>query len=497
MAASALRVEGITKSFGGVQALKGVSLEIKSGEIHCLAGENGSGKSTLIKVISGVYEPDAGEIEIDGQRFSHLNPKEAIGLGIQVIYQDFSVFPNLTVMENLALNMELMQNRKLVNYRRARAIASNAVSQIGFKVDLDERVENLSVADRQLIAISRALLQEAKLIIMDEPTSALTKKEVKALFEVIKRLQSRGLSILFVSHKLDEVFEISERYTILRSGENVASGSTKELDRKTFAFHMTGRQFMDERYRSVSLGDTPILSVRGLSRNGAYADISFDLAAGEILGITGLLGSGRTELVETLFGILRPDSGRIEIKGKEVNIKNVKAAIRQGIGYVPADRLTEGLFQPQAINRNLVISVLDRLSGHFGFLRRRAIADATSKWIKELSIATKDPMLPVRTLSGGNQQKVVLARWLASDLSILILNGPTMGVDIGSKYDIHALMRKLAASGLAIIIVSDDLPEVLACASRILVMRAGAFIQELNPAETTESKLGELSTGIA
>ncbi|MHB0896715.1 MAG: sugar ABC transporter ATP-binding protein [Spirochaetales bacterium] len=497
MAASALRVEGITKSFGGVQALKGVSLEIKSGEIHCLAGENGSGKSTLIKVISGVYEPDAGEIEIDGQRFSHLNPKEAIGLGIQVIYQDFSVFPNLTVMENLALNMELMQNRKLVNYRRARAIASNAVSQIGFKVDLDERVENLSVADRQLIAISRALLQEAKLIIMDEPTSALTKKEVKALFEVIKRLQSRGLSILFVSHKLDEVFEISERYTILRSGENVASGSTKELDRKTFAFHMTGRQFMDERYRSESLGDTPILSVKGLSRGGAYADISFDLAAGEILGITGLLGSGRTELVETLFGILRPDSGRIEIKGKEANISSVKAAIRQGIGYVPADRLTEGLFQPQAINRNLVISVLDRLSGRFGFLRRRAITDATSKWIKELSIATKDPMLPVRTLSGGNQQKVVLARWLASDLSILILNGPTMGVDIGSKYDIHALMRKLAANGLAIIIVSDDLPEVLACASRILVMRAGAFVQELNPAETTESRLSELSTGIA
>ena len=497
MAASALRVEGITKSFGGVQALKGVSLEIKSGEIHCLAGENGSGKSTLIKVISGVYEPDAGEIEIQGQRFSHLNPKEAIGLGIQVIYQDFSVFPNLTVMENLALNMELMQNRKLVNYRRARAIASNAVSQIGFKVDLDERVENLSVADRQLIAISRALLQEAKLIIMDEPTSALTKKEVKALFEVIKRLQSRGLSILFVSHKLDEVFEISERYTILRSGENVASGSTKELDRRTFAFHMTGRQFMDERYRSESLGVTPILSVKGLSRSGAYSDISFDLAAGEILGITGLLGSGRTELVETLFGILRPDSGRIEIKGKEADIGSVKAAIRQGIGYVPSDRLTEGLFQPQAINRNIVISVLDRLSGRFGLLRRGAIADATSKWIRELSIATKDPMLPVRTLSGGNQQNVVLARWLASDLSILILNGPTMGVDIGSKYDIHALMRKLAANGLAIIIVSDDLPEVLACASRILVMRAGAFVQELNPAETTESRLSELSTGIA
>lgn len=497
MAASALKVEGIAKSFGGVQALKGVSLEIQAGEIHCLAGENGSGKSTLIKVISGVYEPDAGVIEINGRSFSHLNPKEAIGLGVQVIYQDFSVFPNLTVMENLALNRELMQNRKLVNYRRARAIASDAVSRIGFAVDLDERVENLSVANRQLIAISRALLQEAKLIIMDEPTSALTKREVRALFEVIKGLQSRGLSILFVSHKLDEVFEISERYTILRSGQNVANGNTGELDRKTFAFHMTGRRFADERYAAASVGEPPILSVEGLSLSGAYSDISFSLRAGEILGITGLLGSGRTELVETLFGVLRPDSGKIEIRGKEVKIKNVKAAIRQGIGYVPEDRLTEGLFLPQAINRNLVISVLDLLSGRLGFLRRKAIAATTEKWIQELSIATKDPTLPVWTLSGGNQQKVVLARWLANDLSVLILNGPTMGVDIGSKYDIHMLMRKLAASGLAIIIVSDDLPEVLACASRVLVMRAGAFVRELDPAETTESRLGELSTGIA
>jgi len=497
MAASFLKVEGITKSFGGVQALKGVSLEIAPGEIHCLAGENGSGKSTLIKVISGVHEPDTGKIEIGGKSFSHLTPKEAIRLGIQVIYQDFSVFPNLTVMENLALNMELMDNRKLMNYRRARSIASHAVAQIGFKVDLDERVENLSVADRQLIAISRALLQEAKLIIMDEPTSALTKKEVRALFAVIKQLQSRGLAILFVSHKLDEVFEISERYTILRNGENVASGHTSELDRKTFALHMTGREFADEQYRAVIEDRKPILSVKGLTLNGAYSDISFDLAAGEILGITGLLGSGRTELVETLFGILKPDAGRIEIKGKPVKIRNAKDAIRHGMGYVPEDRLTEGLFQPQTIQRNIVISVLDMLSTRVGFLRLRQVSHTTQKWIQELSIATMNPEFPVRTLSGGNQQKVVLARWLASNLSILILNSPTMGVDIGSKYDIHALMRKLAADGLAIIIVSDDLPEVLACASRIFVMRDGAFVQELDPAETSETRLSELSTGIA
>jgi simple sugar transport system ATP-binding protein len=332
---------------------------------------------------------------------------------------------------------------------------------------------------------------------MDEPTSALTKKEVRALFSVIKDLQSRGISILFVSHKLDEVFEISERYTILRSGENVAMGSTAELDRSAFAFHMTGREFSEESYRPAAKRADPILSVKGLSRRGCYSGIGFDLAPGEILGITGLLGSGRTELVETLFGLTRPDSGLVEVRGKPVKIRSVKEAIRLGFGYVPSDRLTEGLFLPQTIERNAVIAVLDRLVGLFGLIRRKALAETTTRWIRELSIATKDPLLPVRTLSGGNQQKVVLARWLANDLSVLILNGPTMGVDIGSKYDIHALMRKLAAEGLAIIIVSDDLPEVLACASRIIVMREGAFVRELDPASTAESVLSELSTGVA
>jgi len=497
MSESVLRVEGIKKSFGGVQALKGVDLDIRGGEIHCLAGENGSGKSTLIKVISGVHEPDSGSIEIGGRRRERLSPREAIEAGVQVIYQDFSVFPNLSVMENLALNMELMDGRKLVNYRRARATASRAVSLIGFDVDLDERVENLTVADRQLIAICRALLQDSKLLIMDEPTSALTKKEVKSLFSVIKSLQGRGMSILFVSHKLDEVFEISERYTILRNGENVASGSTGDLDSKTFAYYMTGREFADESYRPGPIAAPPVLSVKDLCLEGCYEGVSFDLAPGEILGITGLLGSGRTELVETIFGISRPDSGSVAVRGREVKIRSVKAAIRRGIGYVPSDRLTEGLFQTQTIERNIVVAVLEKLSGRLGILRRKLVADTTARWIAELSIATEDPSLPVRVLSGGNQQKVVLARWLANDLAVLILNGPTVGVDIGAKYDIHGLIRALAARGLAVIIVSDDLPEVLSCASRIIVMRGGAFIEELDPAETTEAKLGELSTGVA
>ncbi len=491
-----LKVENIKKSFGGVEALKGVSLEIRKGEIHCLAGENGCGKSTLIKIISGVYQSDEGTVEISGHTFSRLSPRDAIELGVQVIYQDFSVFPNLTVMENLALNMELMAKRKFMNYTRARAIANAAVATIDFKVDLDERVENLSLADRQMIAICRALLHEAKLIIMDEPTTALTNKEVKALFAVIKRLQSTGISILFVSHKLDEVFEISERYTIFRNGQNGASGDTATLDRKTFITHMTGREFIEETYKPEIIPGEKILAVQDLTLNGAFSDISFDLQAGEILGITGLLGSGRTELVQTIFGIQKPDSGTILINGKKIQIHDVKTAIRHGIGYVPSDRLTEGLFLPQSIARNTIVSKLDSLCGFLGFLDKKMIASEVTHWVQDLSVATKDPSLPVQTLSGGNQQKIVLARWLANDLSVLILNGPTVGVDIGAKYDIHALLRSLAAKGLAIIIISDDLPEVLACANRILVMRNGKIVSILDPSMTTEAALGEISTGV-
>ncbi|MCE5256363.1 MAG: sugar ABC transporter ATP-binding protein [Spirochaetaceae bacterium] len=491
-----LKIHDIKKSFGGVQALRGVNLEIRRGEIHCLAGENGCGKSTLIKIISGVYKADSGSFEINDKPYRHISTMESIDQGIQVIYQDFSVFPNLSVMENLSLNMELKSKRQIVNYRRMREIATEAVSKIGFKVDLDERVENLSVAERQLSAICRALLYDAKLIIMDEPTAALTKKEVKALFSVIKKLQSEGISILFVSHKLDEVFEISERYTIFRNGQNVSSGNTADLDDRTFAFYMTGREFAEESYTPVSLSETPVLSAHHLTLKGAYSDISFDVRGGEILGITGLLGSGRTELVQTLFGIYKPDSGQIEIKGKPVRIKKVSDAISKGIGYVPPDRLTEGLFLPQPISKNIVISKLDKLSMHWGILKRKSIKTEVDAWIHELSIAAQDREVPVQTLSGGNQQKVVLARWLANDLSLLILNGPTVGVDIGSKYDIHALLRELARRGLAIIVISDDLPEVIACTSRILVMRAGHIVREILSKETTVEELGEISTGV-
>lgn len=492
-----LRAIDIRKSFGGVEALKGVNIDICRGEIHSLAGENGCGKSTLIKIVSGVYEADGGLIELDGKQFSRLSPAEAISRGVQVIYQDFSVFPNLTVMENLALNMELMDNRKFVNYIRMRKIAKEAIAKIGFDVDLDELVENLSIADKQLIAVCRALLYDAKLIIMDEPTTALTKKEVKSLFGVIKNLQSQGIATLFVSHKLDEVFEISERFTILRNGENVVTGSTAELDNKKFAFYMTGREFKEESYEPAAVSDKPILRVKNLTLWNGYSDVSFDLRGGEILGITGLLGSGRTELVQTLFGIYTPDSGDIEVDGTKARIRSVKDAVSLGIGYVPADRLSEGLFLSQSIGRNIIISSLEGLSSSLGFLDERKIDEQIEFWIRELSISTDDSERPVNTLSGGNQQKVVLSRWLANDLKVLILNGPTVGVDIGSKYDIHGLLRKLASEGLGVIVISDDLPEILACCNRVIVMRDGKIVEELKTAETSEARLGEIATGVA
>ena len=497
MSAFILQAKNIKKSFGGVEALRGVNLEVGFGEIHCLAGENGCGKSTLIKIISGVYDADQGEIELNGQTFSRLSPLEAISLGVQVIYQDFSLFHNLTVMENLALNLELSGKRRLVNYSRMRRIAVEAMEKISFSVDMNELVEDLSIAQKQLVAVCRALLYDARLIIMDEPTTALTKKEVRSLFSVIKKLQAQGIAILFVSHKLDEVFEISERFTILRNGENVSTGKTESLDAKQFAYYMTGREFSNESYAIKPVSPEPVLGVTGLSLRNAYQDVSFNLFKGEILGITGLLGSGRAELVQSLFGVERPDSGTVQVNGTPVKIRNVKDAIALGIGYVPSDRLTEGLFLSQSIGRNMVVSGLKRLSNKAGFLYREKMDKEIASWISELAIVTDDHERYVKTLSGGNQQKVVLARWLANELKILILNGPTVGVDIGSKYDIHSLLRNLAAGGLSIIVISDDLPELLACCNRIIVMRDGSVVEELQSSQTDESQLSEIAIGIA
>ncbi len=482
-----LKAAGISKSFAGVKALTDVSLEIKPGEIHCLAGENGCGKSTLIKVISGVYQPDAGYIEFDGKKYSNISPLEAINMGIQVIYQDFSIFPNLTVMENLAFNTELAAGRRLVNKKRMRAIAEEALSKINFNVELDRLVGTLTVAEKQMVAICRALMFNAKLIIMDEPTTALTKKEVKALFEIILRLKAEGISILFVSHKLNEVFEISERFTIFRSGRLIVTGNTADLDDRKFSYYMTGREFDNVNFTPAFNDGKTVLEVKGLSVPGAFTDVSFALRRGEILGITGLLDSGRTELALALFGLRKTSGGEILKDGKAVRIKNPREAIANGIGYVPEDRLSEGLFLPQPISDNVVIAEIDHLANRAGVLDRKKRRQEVERWVKELAIATPDPDNACSTLSGGNQQRIVLAKWLACNLDVLVLNGPTVGVDIGSKHDIHAILQRLAGEGMAVIIISDDLPEVLQNCSRMLVMKGGQIVARLNPAETDEA----------
>lgn len=483
-----LCVKGIKKSFGGVHALKGVDLTVKKGETHCLAGENGCGKSTIIKVISGFYKPDAGTIEAGGRQYAAMTPTDAIGAGIQVIYQDFSLFPNLTVAENLAFNKILANKKKLMHRKELREIAEKAVQKINFAVDLDALVETLPVADKQLIAISRALLDNAKLIIMDEPTTALTEKEVGRLFEIIEDLKKSGVTILFVSHKLDEVFQISDRITILRNGENVKTCSALEMTEEKFAYYMTGRHFDSPVLKSAAGASSAVLETRSLFGQG-FQDVSFVLHKGEILGITGQLGSGRTELSLTLFGLLAPYGGQILVEGKKVRIQNVAQAQKLGIALVPEDRLTEGLFLPQSIIRNITVSKLDALSDRIGMVDNKKMLEESARWVRDLGIATENPALPVQTLSGGNQQKVVLGRWLANHPRVLILNGPTVGVDIGAKYDIHKLLRRLAGEGMAILVVSDDGAEIKAVCDRTIVMQGGKVTGELTGKELTEEEL--------
>ena len=487
-----LAVRHVSKSFAGVRALVDIDLDIAPGEIHCLAGENGSGKSTLIKVISGVHTPEEGSVAIAGREYTHLTPSAAIDAGVRVIYQDFSVFPNLSVMENIALGSEVAAGRALVNRSRMREVAREAVAKIGFQVDLDELVGNLSVADKQLVAISRALMGDAKLIIMDEPTTALTKKEVCALFDIVADLQSRGIAIVFVSHKLEEVFEIAQRFTILRSGRKVVTCPKEDLDRASFARHMTGRDFDEAPYRTGYIDADPVLEVREATVAGAFENASLSVRPGEILGITGLLGSGRTELALSLFGILPLDSGTVSVAGKDVTLRGVRDAIKAGIAYVPEDRLTEGLFLSRSIGDNITILEMDAFTHYLGFIDKEAIRAEEKRWVERLGILTPDPDNAVNTLSGGNQQKVVLAKWLATNPSVLILNGPTVGVDIGSKFTIHSILRELAAQGMAIIIISDDIAEVLTNCSTIAIMRAGHLSEPISPDTLTEAELTRL-----
>lgn len=489
-----IQTQGLCKHFAGVRALENVSMDIRRGEIHCLCGENGSGKSTLIKVLSGVYKPDGGTVTIEDKTYSHLEPNESIAAGIQVIYQDFSIFPNLTVAENIALNEGLRNNRKIVNWKRIQQIATEALDILGVQINLDDRLEDLSVANKQLVAIARAIINDAKLIVMDEPTTALTDKEVRALFALIKKMQAKGMSILFVSHKLEEVFEIADRFTILRSGEKIITIDKNELTRERFLYYMTGRSFEETPFTADTRGSEPIFEVKNLSLANGYKDINFKLYPGEILCITGLLGSGRTELALSLFGDLKPDSGEIYLNGEKTVFKSIMDAIDKGVGYVPEDRLTEGLFLTQSIERNLGILDADKSTSRFARVDYAHMHDYAMACIDQFGIVVGKAEDKMSTLSGGNQQKCVLARWIAGEPKMLVLNGPTVGVDIASKFDIFKTLRAKAQEGLGIIVISDDVSEIITNCSRILIMRYGRIRGEYAGGTLDAQQLSELLT---
>ncbi|MCD6355734.1 MAG: sugar ABC transporter ATP-binding protein [Anaerolineaceae bacterium] len=495
MAKEILKMENITKRFGGVTALKNVNIEIGKGEIVCLLGENGSGKSTMIKIISGVYTLDEGRAFINGKEFKKITPLRSINEGIAVIYQDFSLFPDLTVAENIAISEIVLAGDKLMNWKKMERIAEEKMARLGIHFPLDAQVGKMSAADRQLIAIAKVLLERTKLIIMDEPTTALSRKEIEALCDTIHDLKDQGISILFVSHKLNEVRDLAERLIILRNGEKVYDElvDKKHFDFEKVGFLMTGRHIDTSKieYSEPDLKATPKLEVEHLTLAGKFDDVSFKLYQNEVLGITGLLGGGQNDLALALFGAPPADSGTIKVEGEEKKIKYIHDSVNAGFGYVPADRIRVGLFMEHSIAQNIVPVIIKTLVNKLGVLFPEKIKEFGRKWVKILEVKTPSVDLPANSLSGGNQQRLVLAKWMASDPTVLIMDGPTVGVDIGSKAEIHDLMRKMGREGRGVILISDDIPELIQVCNRILVMRDGKIIAEHISKETSEQALYE------
>jgi simple sugar transport system ATP-binding protein len=487
--ATFLEMSGISKRFGGVHALRDVDLTLEVGEVHCLVGENGSGKSTLIKIISGVEAPErGGRIAISGTEYPKLNPVRSTHCGIQVIYQDLSLFPNLNVAENIAMAHHLGGLRR-VDWPAMRATARAAMAKVGVELDPETKVSDLSIAGRQLVAICRALAADAKLLIMDEPTASLTRHEVDALIKLVSELKRTGICIVFVSHRLDEVLEIAERVTVLRDGMKVGTFPADTIDNRKLSHLMTGKAF-DYQVQVRGVAASPVvLEVEGLGRDGDYHDVSFRLRAGEIVGLTGLLGSGRTELALSLFGMNPPDRGTISLEGRRIALNTNAEAMDMGIAYVSEDRLTLGLILDQSITSNITLTVLGRLADAFGLIGARARQMHVARWVAELTIKVSNPENPVKTLSGGNQQRVVLAKWMATNPRVLILDGPTVGVDISAKDGIYEIIQRLAREGIAVLMISDEIPEVLYHSHRVLVMRQGRLTTDVLAEHTSDEEL--------
>ncbi|MBA3324316.1 MAG: sugar ABC transporter ATP-binding protein [Rhodobacteraceae bacterium] len=487
---TAIRLAHVSKVYGGVRALDDVAFEVAAGEVHCLAGENGSGKSTLIKIITGVDAPEPGaELEYFGQPVAQPTPEAARKAGIAVIWQDLALFPEMSVAENIAFESMLGARPRLVRHGRLDASAERVLASLGVSLDTGARLRTLPIAERQIVAIARALAQDARLIFMDEPTASLTQSETDALLGLVRKLSLRGVSVVFVSHRLAEVLAIARRVTVLRDGKLVGVFDAAGMTQSRLTELMTGRTFDTVVAATDRSAARPVLEVEGLTRSGEFQDVDLTIRAGEVLGLIGLIGAGRTELAHALFGMTRPERGVIRVDGRDVTPASNRDAVAAGIAYVSEDRLSLGLIQPQSIADNLVLTVLKRISGPDGLISPSAKAALVAHWIRELAIKTGRPDDPVSTLSGGNQQRVALAKWLATEPKLLILDSPTVGVDVGARAGIFRIVRELAAEGLAILMISDEAPEVYLNADRVLHMAAGRIVGTYDPRAVTLREL--------
>ena len=487
-------MRGINKAFGSNQVLKDAGFLLKDGEVHALMGENGAGKSTLMKILTGVYTKDAGTIYVDGQEVSYKNPQEAEKAGIVFIYQELNVLFDLTVEENLFMGKEITKHFGICDKKAMRAKAQEIMDRMGVNIPIDAVMSDLSVGQQQMVEICKALMVDAKVLIMDEPTAALTQSETEVLFEVMNSLRSKGVSIVYISHRMEEIFELCDRITILRDGQYIDTKYIKDITMDDVVQMMIGRE-IGERFpsRNVAIGGE-VLRVEDLTHEKLFRDVNFSVRAGEVLGVSGLMGAGRTEIMQAIFGNLPGVTGKIFIEGQEISIRNPRQAIAAGIGFITEDRKTEGLLLEKSIAENIELANLGKVSKS-SVLSAKKGTELVKRGISEFRIKCFGPEHECGNLSGGNQQKVVLAKWIYTDPKILILDEPTRGVDIGAKKEIYSVINELAAKGVAVIMVSSELPEVLGMSDRIMVVHEGKVTGIIDAATADQAKVMTLATG--
>lgn len=492
-----LEMIGITKRFPGVLALDNVRLDLGPSEVHCLVGENGAGKSTLMKILAGAETADAGEIRLGGETVHIQSPHHAQQLGISMIYQEFNLSPYLSVAENIFLGREpRLWRTPFINWRKMYADARGLLARIRVNLDVRKPVNQCSIAQQQMVEIAKALSFNAKIIVMDEPSATLTEHEIKALFDLIRDLKQQGIGLIYISHRLDEIFQIGDRVTVMRDGENVDTKPVAELTRGTVIHMMVGRELKDEFPKENFERGEERLRVEALTRDGAFRDISFTLHAGEIVGLTGLVGAGRTEVARAIFGADPIDAGQIYLDGKPITVKSPQDAIRQGIGLLTEDRKNQGLILGMTLRENTTLTNLSALVKGL-FIDRGKERKITENYVRELQIKTPSIEQITHNLSGGNQQKVVLAKWLFTQTRVLIFDEPTRGIDVGAKIEIYRLINDLVRKGVSILMISSELPEVLGMCDRILVMHEGRIAGELAAEGATQEAVMHLATGEA